>query len=274
MNVRDKIALVTGAGSGIGRQAAIELSRGGSTVVLVGRTVETLNAVLDEVRLQAPASTVELCDVSSETQVRRTVEAVRDHYGAIHILVNNAGMMTVRRFDEQPNDDFDRHMAVNYYGAVYFSRAVLPIMEKQGAGVILNVASVGGELHLPGMAANSASKAALYAFSEALHYEVTSRGIHVGVVLPGGTRTALVDNAARDGLGRYYRDQCQERDPSNLLPAQVARKIREAIERERFETIVPFSDRLAIGFHSAFPGLFRKYIFRRLRPYLGKVARA
>jgi short-subunit dehydrogenase len=134
-------------------------------------------------------------------------------------------------------------------------------MQGGGKGVIVNVASVGGKLNLPGLTANTASKAALYAFSESLYYDLKDSGIHVAVVLPGGTRTSLFDNVS-NRLGEYYRDQ------STMPPAKVAVKIREAIEKERFETVVPFANKLHIAFHGAFPGLFRKLIRRRLRPYL------
>ncbi len=160
-------------------------------------------------------------------------------------------------------------MAVNYDGAVRLTSAVFPIMQREGEGAIINVASIGGKLHLPGMTTNSASKAALYAFSESLHYELKGKGIHVGVVVPGGTRTGLVDNAVFTKLGEYYRDQCQYRDPSGALPARVARKIRKAIEREVFETVVPFKDRIPMGFRSACSGIFRRLMLWRLRPYLG-----
>jgi short-subunit dehydrogenase len=261
MDLEDRVAVITGAGSGIGRETALELASYGCSCVLVGRTEGKLRQVLDRVLEYAPDSTIEACDVSDEAQVKQTVQAVHERYGHIDILVNNAGIMIVKSFAELSGEEFDRHMSINYNGAVYFVRAVLPIMQELGKGVIVNVASVGGRLNLPGLTANTASKAALYAFSESLYYDLKDRGIHVAVILPGGTRTDLFDNAG-NRLGEYYRDQ------STMSPVKVAGKIREAIEKERFETVIPFSNRIHIAFRNAFPGLFRKLIHRRLRPYL------
>lgn len=261
MELKNRIAIVTGAGRGIGKEAAIELSKYECTSVLVGRTEDKLMRVLNEVKRYTPDSVAEVCDVSDEAQVRQTVRAIHERYETIDILINSAGIMVVKPFDELSEDEFNSHMTINYYGAVYFTRAVVPIMRKQGRGVIVNIASVGGKLNLPSLTANTASKAALYAFSESLYYELKDAGIHVGVILPGGTRTGLFDKLDNK-LGQYYRDQ------STMPPEKVAVNIREAIEKERFETVVPFSNRLHIGLHAMLPGLFRKLIMRRLRPYL------
>ena len=262
MDLDHKIAIITGAGSGIGKETAIELARHGCTPVLVDIKEDRLAEALDEVRRYTSASTAEVCDVSDEAQVKQMVQAVHERHGAIDILINNAGVMIVKFFDEMSEGEFDRQMCVDFYGAVYLIKAVIPIMEKQGKGVIINVTSSGSKLIVPGTTAYAASKAALNAFSESLNYELKDKGIHVGVMLPGGTRTELFDNAVNK-LGEYYGSQ------GRMSPAKVARSIREAIEKERFETVTPFSDKIYIGFHGALPGLFRKFVLLRLRSYFG-----
>lgn len=251
MNLKNRVAIVTGAGSGIGKATALELSRHGCTCVLVGRSESSLKQVLDQVRDHTPDSMVSVCDVSNKTQVKQTVQQAYERYGHIDILVNSAGIMVVKLFADLSDEEFDRHMTINYNGTVDFIRALLPIMKKQSSGVIVNMASVGGKLNLPGLTANTASKAAIYAFSESLHNELKDEGVHVAVILPGGTRTGLFESVS-NRLGQYYRDQ------SAMSPARVARGIRKAVQEERFETVVPLSNRIYIGFHSAFPGLFRK----------------
>lgn len=260
MQLENKIAVLTGAASGIGREIAIELARHGCTPILVDIKEGKLAETLDVVRKHAAASTAEVCDVSNQAQVVRMVQVICERHGRIDILVNNAGMMIVKLFDELSEDELDRQMAVNFYGALSLIQAVIPVMEKQGRGVILNVASVGGKLVVPGTAVYAASKAALYAFSESLYYELRDRGIHVGVVVPGGIRTGIFDNVSTR-LGEYYRDQC------TTSPSKVTKSIREAIEKERFETVVPFSARILLMVHGAVPGIFRKSLLRRLRPY-------
>ncbi|UCG82945.1 MAG: SDR family oxidoreductase [Dehalococcoidia bacterium] len=260
MVLKNKVAIVTGAASGIGRELAMELARHGCTLVLVDIAEDGLAKALDEVRAYTPASTAETCDISNHEQVRQMVKAIHERHGSIDILVNNAAIMSVKLFKDLSKGEFKRHMDVNYYGPVALIRDVVPIMEKQGKGVIINVASVGARLVVPGTSAYAASKAAIQAFSEALYYELKDRGIHVGIVVPGGIKTGIF-NAVDTKLGVYYRDQC------TTPPSKITRSIRQAIEKERFETVVPFSSRILLGVHAHLPSIFRKSLLSRLRPY-------
>lgn len=261
MNLRDKVVLITGAGSGIGKETAVEMARCGAIPVLVGRTESKLAIAVQEARRYRPEAMTEVCDVAAEDMVREMVRRVYERFQHVDVLVNNAGIMTVKLFEDFTRDEFDTHLQTNFYGALSLVRSVVPIMRKQGKGVILNVTSVGGKLIVPGTTGYAASKAALYAFSEALYYELADSGIHVGVVLPASIHTEILSNTTTR-LGEYYSRQC------NLPPARVAKAIKTAIEKERFETIVPFSSRFLLAFHDLVPGLFRKSILNRLRPYL------
>jgi len=260
MDLKNKVAIITGAGSGIGEETALELAKHGCICVLVGRTESKLKRVLEEVQKFTPSSTIELCDVSQPAQVKQMIQAVHERHKNIDILVNNAGIMIVKFFDELSEEEFNSQMDTNFYGGVNLIRAVVPIMQKKGKGVIINVTSVGGKLIVPGTTAYSASKAALLGFSESLHYELKDKGIHVGIVLPASIRTDILD-ASVNKLGVYYRDQCK------TPPIKAAKKIREAIEKENFQTIVPFSYKLLIEFHDFFPGLFSRQLLGRMRPY-------
>jgi NAD(P)-dependent dehydrogenase (short-subunit alcohol dehydrogenase family) len=139
MDLRHTIAIVTGAASGIGRETVMELTRQGCTPVLVDIQRDKLAEVMQEVHKHAPAAIAEVCDISDFNQIKRIVQLVNERYGKIDILINNAGMMMVKFFEELSQEEFDRHMAVNFYGGVNFIRAVLPIMQTQGRGVIINV---------------------------------------------------------------------------------------------------------------------------------------
>jgi short-subunit dehydrogenase len=260
MDLRHTIAIVTGAASGIGKETSIELAKRGCTPVLVDINEAKLEEALVPVLNHAPDATAELCDISNDVQIKQLVQKANERYGRIDILINNAGMMIVKFFQETSQDEFNRQMAVNFYGGVNLIRAVLPIMEKQGKGVIINVASVGGRLVVPGTAVYAASKAAFQGFSESLYFELKDRGIHVGIILPGGTRTGIFDSATTK-LGKYYQSQ------SKTAPTIAAKAISQAIEKERFVTITPPSYKLLIEAHDFFPGLFSKQLLGRLRPY-------
>jgi short-subunit dehydrogenase len=260
LDLKDKVCIVTGAASGIGKGLAVELARHGCTLILVDINEDKLAKTLDEVLAHAPASTAVACDISNVEQVGHMVRAAHERHGSIDILINNAAIMIVKTFNNLSDDELKTHMDVNYYGAVALIRAVIPIMQKQGKGVIINVASVGGKLVVPGTSAYAASKAAIYAFSEALYYELKDKGIHVGVIVPGGIRTGIFD-AVTTKLGAYYRDQC------TTSPSKITKSIRKAIEKECFETVVPFSSNFLLLAHGAFSGLFRRSLLNRLRPY-------
>ena len=260
MNLKGKVAIITGAASGIGRATSIHLAVHGCTPILVDIKEDNLVEVLVKALKYAPDATADVCDISKAEQIEQLVNKVNENYGKIDILVNNAGMMIVKFFEEMSQDEFDKQMAVNFYGGVNLIRAVLPIMEKQGKGVIINVASVGGRLIVPGTAVYAASKAAFQGFSESLYFELKDKGIHVGIILPGGTRTGIFDNSTNK-LGKYYQSQ------SKTPPVIAARAIRQAIEKERFVTITPSSYKLLIEAHDFFPGLFSRQLLNRLRPY-------
>lgn len=260
MKLTNRIAIVTGAGSGIGRETALELAKKGCTCVLVDVREDRLAETLERVREYRPASTAEVCDVSNEARIHQMVHDIHHRYERIDILVNNAGVMIVKFFEKMSEDEFRRQMNVNFYGAVSLTRAVVPIMLTAGSGVIINVASVGGRLVVPGTGAYAASKAALHAFSESLYYELRDRGVHVGVAVVGGTRTGIFDTSA-DRLGQYYRKG------STAQPTKIARAVRRAIEKERLVTVVPFSYRILLEVHDLFPGLFSRGLLRGLRPH-------
>jgi short-subunit dehydrogenase len=261
VNLKDKVVLITGAGSGIGKETAIEMARRGAIPVLIGRTESKLALAAEEAHRYRREAVIEVCDVAAEDMVQQMVGRVYERFQHIDVVINNAGIMNVKLFDDFTKDEFDEHLQINFYGALNLIRSVVPIMRKQGKGVILNVTSVGGKLIVPGTTGYAASKAALYAFSEALYFELADSGIHVGVVLPASIHTDILASTTTR-LGEYYAKQC------NVSPIGVAKAIKTAIEKERFETIVPLSSRFLLAFHDLFPGLFRKSILNRLRPYL------
>ncbi|CAA9327401.1 MAG: hypothetical protein AVDCRST_MAG93-6026 [uncultured Chloroflexia bacterium] len=182
-----KIALVTGASSGIGRATARALAKEGAIVYATARRVETLTDLKD-----AGIRTLAL-DVSDETSMVDAVRTVEAEWGAIHTLVNNAGYIQSGVLEEVPLDAVRSEFEVNVFGMLRMSQLVLPAMRKRGTGRIVNVGSMGGLFAVPGAGAYHMSKYAVEALTDALRYEVRSFGVDVVLIQPAGVRTAFAD---------------------------------------------------------------------------------
>ena len=188
-----RVVVVTGASSGIGAATAVECGRAGMRVVLAARRAARLDAVADDVRAAGGEARVVLTDVGDEAAVRALIDGTVAAWGRIDVLVNNAGIGMLATVEQTTPAEFERIMRVNYLGAVHGVLAALPHMRRQGAGHIVNVASVVGKRASPFRAAYVASKFALVGFSEALRMEVLGSGIHVTCVCPIGTATEFHD---------------------------------------------------------------------------------
>ncbi len=186
MDFTGKTALVTGAAVGIGRAAALELSRRGANVILTDINREKLESVRAELSESADRVLALPCDVSDEAQVNEVVSQGLAAFGAVDILVNNAALWREwKPFLETPVEDWKRFFGINVMGTVYCCRAVLPGMLERGYGRIINIASVAGVYGNANMANYSATKGAVISFTRALAKEVTAKGVLVNAVSPG-----------------------------------------------------------------------------------------
>ncbi len=197
-----KTALVTGAGSGIGRAIAQRLARDGCPVIvndLDGRRAADVAAAITAAGGRARA---QAGDVSSESDVARVVEAARAAFGPIGILVNNAGHVHQCAFEHLEAADFDRMFAVHVRGTFLMMRAVLPEMLAAEDGVIINIASQLGQIGGVELVHYSGAKAAVIGMTKALAREVSSRGVRVNAVAPGPVNTPLVTVLSQDWRDR------------------------------------------------------------------------
>jgi NAD(P)-dependent dehydrogenase (short-subunit alcohol dehydrogenase family) len=190
-------AVITGATSGIGRETALQFARDGVRVVVAGRREERLRQLVSEIESTGGQALGVVTDVAEQAQVDHLIESAVESFGRIDTLVNNAGVAFAGRFDQMTLEDFRRVMDVNFWGAVYASKAVVPRMKEQrGGGVIINVSSIFGKRGVPFQTAYCASKFALSGFSEALRAEVMSDGIDVSTIFPGAVETEIFESAA------------------------------------------------------------------------------
>lgn len=195
MLLRDKVALITGAGRGIGRAIGLRFAEEGASLILCARTAKPLQEVADAVRQAGRPCLAAVVDVSREEDVTRLVNEGLAKFAKIDILVNNAGISNPKPFLETSNADWDEAVNVNLKGIVFCTRAVLPGMLQRGAGRVINIASAAGLRGLPGSPAYTASKFAVVGLTQALADEVVEKGIRMNVICPGPVRTELFDSS-------------------------------------------------------------------------------
>lgn len=195
--VKGKNALITGAGKGIGRAAAIAFAKEGINVGLLGRTGAHLEDVLKELEQYGVKAVMAAADVSDNEAVLSAVEHIKSELGPIDILVNNAGIGKFGKFLELPPEDFKKIIDVNLMGVYNVTHAVLPEMIERESGDIINIASTAGQKGAPVTSAYSASKFGLLGLTESLMLEVRKHNIRVSALLPS---TVVTDLAQSENL--------------------------------------------------------------------------
>jgi NADP-dependent 3-hydroxy acid dehydrogenase YdfG len=203
-----KVAIVTGASSGIGEATALALADVGATVAIAARRGDRLEALAKRILDQGGEVLSIIADVSDEAQVKAMVQKTHAEYGRVDILVNNAGVMLLGMIDGANTEDWRRMININVLGLMYATHAVLPIMKAQGAGHIVNISSVAGRFANAGTGVYNATKWAVGAFSESLRKEVYQNNIRVTLIEPGLVATELpqhiTDPAAKERAQQFY----------------------------------------------------------------------
>ncbi|GAB1312694.1 Oxidoreductase boa17 [Madurella fahalii] len=182
-----KVWFVTGSSRGLGRAIVEAALDSGASVIATARAVESLNAFTE--KFGADRFLPLPVDVTKENDVIRAVNAGHEKFGRIDVVVNNAGYANTAAVEDMDIQDFREQMETNFMGVVYVTKAVLPILRKQGAGHIFQVSSLGGRIGTPGVSAYQSAKWAVGGFSTVLAQEVAPLGIKVTVLEPGGIRT-------------------------------------------------------------------------------------
>ena len=193
MKLAGQVALVTGAGRGIGRAIAATLAREGAAVALAARSAAELEAVAREIQQAGGRALAMPTDVRHESAVEALARRVLGEWQRVDVLVNAAGVATFAPLTDSKLDDWDQMLAVNLRGAVLCCRAILPAMTARHRGTIINVGSVVTSRSLTGSAAYTASKYGLLGFSRVLAEEMRPHGVRVGVLSAGATATSLWD---------------------------------------------------------------------------------
>ena len=253
-----KTVLVTGGSRGLGLVLARKLAAEGARVAICGRYPEALERARSALAIPGAAVIAVPADVGDREAVTTLIDRVTAHFGPIDVLVNNAGVIEVGPAETMTLADYEEAMAINFWGVVYPTLAVLPTMRERGSGRIVNITSIGGRLGVPHLLPYSASKFAALGFSQGLRAETRRDGIVVTTVVPGLMRTGSPRNATFRGRHRaeYAWFSIADSMPGLTVAVEdAARRILEGARRGDAEVRFPAVTRLAVVLGAAAPNL-------------------
>jgi NADP-dependent 3-hydroxy acid dehydrogenase YdfG len=236
-----KVAVVTGAGSGIGQALAIELGRSGAKVAISDVNLEGLAQTEEQLKAIGAQIKSDRLDVTEREAFLAYAEAVNEHFGKVNQIYNNAGIAFTGDIEVSQFKDIERVMDVDYWGVVNGTKAFLPYVIASGDGHIINVSSVFGLFSVPGQAAYNAAKFAVRGFSEALRQEMilARHPVAVTTVHPGGIKTGIARNAtAAEGLDRDELAKLFDKRLARTSPRRAAQVILDAVRKKKARVLV------------------------------------
>jgi short-subunit dehydrogenase len=258
MKVANKVVVVTGAGSGMGRELALELVRRGARVAALDVNDKTLRETASLGRVETFAA-----DITDRATVEALPKAVTERFGAVDGLINCAGI--IQPFVKLNALDYaaiDRVFDVNWRGTLYMTKAFLPLLLERPEGHIVNISSMGGFLPVPGQTVYGASKAAVKLLTEGLHAELTGTRVRVTVVFPGGVATNILANsgvAQVAGAQKGYKLTAAD---------QAARAILDGMERDQYRVLVGNDAKMLDVLYRLSPRRAAAFIARQMKDLL------
>jgi len=256
--MKNKVVVITGGSSGIGKALAEVFGTEGSLILITGRDIKTLNEAADELTKKGVTVHAFQADVSREEDNRRMAEEAIRHYGRIDILINNAGISMRALFEEVDLEVVRRVMEINFFGALYATRHCLPEIIKH-RGSVIGISSVAGFRGLPGRTGYSASKFALNGFLEVLRSELLKSGVHVMTACPGFTASNIRIRAlTKDGSTQNE----SPRDEKKMMsPEECARHIYTATVKRKQVLVLTAQGKLAVWLNKLFPRVADRVVY-------------
>jgi len=259
MKLKDKIVIITGASSGIGKSLAHEFASRGANLVLAARQYVTLCEIAQDLEKQYNVKVVAVqCDVSIEAECEQVIKQAMLTFGKIDILINNAGISMRALFKDADVQVLKTLMDVNFWGTVYCTKYALPEILKT-KGTIVGVSSIAGYKGLPGRTGYSASKFAMNGFLDALRIENLKTGINILTACPGFTasnirNTALDQNGAQQGESTLHEEKMMTSD-------EVAKIIANGVENRARTLIMTGQGKLTVALSKFIPGILDKLVY-------------
>lgn len=258
--MRNKVIIITGASSGIGKACAQVLARKGGKLVLVGQNTEKLNELCKTLEKHTAVISV-AADISIEENCKRVVESTVNKFGNIDVLINNAGISMRALFEDTDLSVIKKLMDVNFWGAVYCTKYALPYLIKS-KGSLVGISSIAGKKGLPGRSGYSASKFALEGFLETLRIENLKKGLHVLIVAPGFTASNIRNRAlTKDGS---FQKESPRNENKMMSAEEVAEHIVRAIAKRKRDLILTLEGKLTVLLNKHFPKLMDKLVYSHM----------
>lgn len=260
--MKDKVAIITGASSGIGLECARYFSKKGMKLALAARSADKLNKLVDELKASGGEAIAIPTDVTVVKDCERMVDETLKAYGRIDVLVNNAGISMRDLFIDTEIEVFQRLIETNLMSAIYCTKFALPHLLKT-KGSVVGVSSIAGYHGLPGRTAYSASKYGLQGFLDALRSENRETGLHVLIACPGFT-ASNIRNSALKGDGTLQKESPRIEEKM-MQPDDVARKIYNGIVKRKRRVIMTFEGWSAVYIGVNLPALTEKVIYNKMK---------
>ncbi|MCX6249077.1 MAG: SDR family oxidoreductase [Bacteroidetes bacterium] len=259
--MKDKVVIITGATSGIGKALAYECASRGARLVISGRNNEKLMEISEDLLRTGFSVLPVRADVSSEEDCRELIRKAAEHYGTIDVMINNAGISMRALFEEVDLDVLRKLMDTNFWGTVYCSRFALPYLLKS-KGSLVGISSIAGYKGLPGRTGYSSSKFAMQGLLEVIRIENRKKGLHVLIAAPGFTSSNIRNVAlAKDGSQQGETPL----DESKLMPAEtVAKKIAEAIVKRKRSLVLTTTGKLTVLLNKFLPSFMDKMVYNHM----------
>jgi dehydrogenase/reductase SDR family member 7B len=259
--MKDKVVIITGASSGIGKALSFEMAARGAKIVLAARSKDKLSEIETFLKARGAEVIAIPTDVSLEDDCRRLITETVQYFGRIDILINNAGISMRALFEQSGLDVIRRLMEVNFWGTIYCTKFALPYL-LQTKGSVVGVSSIAGNKGLPGRTGYSASKFAIQGFLETLRIENRKTGLHVLIACPGFTSSNIRNTAlAADGTIQGE----SPRDENSMMKAEdVAKKIANAIEDRKQILVMTLQGKLIVFLNKIFPFILDRIVYNQL----------
>ncbi|MCX6291968.1 MAG: SDR family oxidoreductase [Bacteroidetes bacterium] len=258
--MKNKIIVITGASSGIGKSCAEVFAKAGSKLVIAARNAESLALVENELKKITEVISV-VADVSKEEDCRKLVEATVNRFGCIDVMICNAGISMRALFEQADLSVLKKLMDTNFWGTVYCTKHALPHLLRS-KGSVVGISSIAGKKGLPGRSGYSASKFAIEGFLESLRVENLKKDLHVLVACPGFTASGIRESSlTSDGS----KQATSPRDEKKMMtPEVVAEHVYKAVVKRKRDLILTVNGRLTVWLDKFFPSLLDSMVFNHL----------